>query len=382
MRESAAAIAKRRSCALGAAILLLLSPGIGASQEGEQKPVHTESPTVLIPGGEFTMGAEGYGHQSPPHTVRISPFYLDKYEVTNVEYLAFCEATDRGLPAFWGMDTLRSGPNFLNHPVVGVSWGDARAYARWRGVRLPTEAEWEYAARGGSGETDYTHGDTFDHEAYATGKQGGPSPVGSFPPNAFGLYDMTGNVCEWVNDWYGEDYYKTSPQEDPRGPGTGWFKVIRGGGWHTGPGCSRVYDRNGLKSNWLDFNVGFRCAKYKGESGALKMEQIIEESGIEAGLAAYSDMKTSEPGTYYFSEFEFNEMGYRLLGKEKAADAIEIFKLNVEAFPDSPNAYDSLGEVYMNQGDRSAAIVNYKRALDLNPGNRGARDALEELEKE
>jgi iron(II)-dependent oxidoreductase len=307
---------------------------------------------------------------------------MDKYEVTNAEYLAFCEATDRRLPAFWGIDTLRSGPDFLNHPVIGVSWGDARAYARWRGARLPTEAEWEYAARGGSGETDYTLGDTFDHEVYATGQRGGPIPVGSLPANPFGLCDMTGNVCEWVNDWYDEDYYKSSPEENPRGPGAGWFKVIRGGGWHTGPGCSRVYDRNGLKSNWLDFNVGFRCAKYEGESGASKMEEVIKESGIEAALAAYHDMKASKPGTYYFSEFEFNEMGYRLLGKEKIAEAVEVFKLNVEAFPDSPNAYDSLGEAYMTQGNREQAILNYKKSIELNPGNQGGRDALEKLEEE
>jgi iron(II)-dependent oxidoreductase len=339
---------------------------------------------VLIPGGEFVMGKEEYADHGPEHTVRIDPFYMDKHEVTNAEYLKYCEETDHRLPEFWGMAVFRSGPEFANHPVVGVSWSDAMKYAQWRGARLPTEAEWEYAARGGLVGKNFSHGDDLDSTLYAPGGftgEAGPLPVGSFPPNGYGLYDMTRNVTEWVRDWYDPDYYKTSPAANPPGPGHGKFRVIRGGGWHTGPYCSRVYIRTALQSNWLDFNVGFRCARSKGESAASEMERIILETGIEEALAAHTEMKAAAPGEYFFDEFEFNEMGYRLLKAEKVTEAIEVFKLNTEAFPASYNAFDSLAEAYLTKGDREQAIENYRKSLQLNPGNRGGREKMQELEE-
>jgi formylglycine-generating enzyme len=214
---------------------------------------------VSLPGGEFVMGRDGSGDYAPAHTVRISAFLMDAREVTNAQYKEFCDRTERKLPIFWGMEEFRCGPDFADHPVVGVSFYDARSYAEWRGVRLPTEAEWEYAARGGHQGWAYSHGDTLHAHLYAPTKEG-TSPVGSFPANGFGLYDMTGNVLEWVTDYYDGNYYDTSSPVDPQGPATGKFRVIRGGGWHTGPSCAKVHHRTGLQSNWLDFNVGFRCA--------------------------------------------------------------------------------------------------------------------------
>lgn len=371
----------RRLRVFSLALALLALPAVCISQSSKV-PAEAVPPgpnMILIPGGEFMMGVEGVGSASPAHTVRIDPFYMDVYEVTNAEYQEFCEETGRHLPAFWGIDTLRSGPDFPNHPVMGVSWSDARAFAKWRGARLPTEAEWEYAARAGTTDRDYTHGNEFDSELYANRDAGGPLPVGSFSQNDFGLYDMTSNACEWVRDWFDEDYYSVSPADNPTGPGAGWFKSIRGGGWHTGPGCSKVYDRNGLKYNFVDFNIGFRCAKYVGESGALNMETIIEEAGIDAALTKYHVMKESDPGKFYFDEIELNEVGYGLLQKEKVDEAIEIFKIAVESFPQSPNAFDSLGEGYMTRGDKVQAIESYEKSLELNPRNQGALDALVKL---
>ncbi|MFB0516876.1 MAG: formylglycine-generating enzyme family protein [Candidatus Neomarinimicrobiota bacterium] len=229
-------------------------------QESNQKPPDM----ILVPGGKFMMGAAGNGDHSPVHQVSIDSFYMDKCEVTNAQYLAFCEATNRKLPEFWGMEAFHSGPEFPDHPVVGISWSDAAAYAKWAGKRLPTEAEWEYAARGGLVGKDYPGGDKLDSTLANFTMQGvtsGTAPVGSYPANGYGLHDMAGNVVEWVADNYDKDYYKMSPKKNPAGPEKGKFRVIRGGGWHSGPSCCRVYFRNCLPGNWLDFNVGFRCAK-------------------------------------------------------------------------------------------------------------------------
>ena len=226
------------------------------------------SEMVLIPGGEFVMGKDGDADHSPAHKVHVDSFHLDKYEVTNAAYLKFVEETGARRPEFWGMERYRSGPEFPNHPVVGVAWTEAKAYAEWAGKRLPSEAEWECAARGGLVGKNYPHGDKLD-PAVANYWQwdvleptgGGIVEVGSYPPNGYGLHDMAGNVAEWVADVYQEDYYKNSPPRNPIGAEKGKFRVIRGGGWHSGPFCNRVYFRNALPGQWRDYNIGFRCAK-------------------------------------------------------------------------------------------------------------------------
>lgn len=218
---------------------------------------------VLIKGGAFVMGSETKGDHSPAHQIRLGDFYLDRYEVTNAHYHAFCQATDHRLPEFWGMERYRSGPRYPDHPVVGVSWHDALTYAKWCGKRLPTEAEWEYGARGGLSGKQYPNGDSLSPADgnYTASKKGYSVQVGSYPANGYGLFDMQGNVVEWVHDRYGAAYYAQSPATNPQGPSQGRFRVIRGGGWHSNPNCNKVYWRNALPANWVDFSVGFRCAK-------------------------------------------------------------------------------------------------------------------------
>jgi formylglycine-generating enzyme required for sulfatase activity len=248
-------------------VLVLLVTGWAMSDDGDGEvsgPALRKSTSemILVPGGEFAMGSDTDGDHSPAHPVRLQPFYIGKYEVTNAEYLEFCQATGHRLPEFWGEDIRRSGSGFPNHPVMGISWQDAADYAEWRGMRLPTEAEWEYVARGGRTGLNYPTADALspDDANYAA-SLGGPVEVGSYPPNGLGVYDMSGNVFEWVADWYDGAYYAHSPTEDPGGPESGKHRVIRGGSWHSGPFCLRTYYRNGLPPQWVDFGVGIRLAK-------------------------------------------------------------------------------------------------------------------------
>ncbi|MEE9442452.1 MAG: formylglycine-generating enzyme family protein [candidate division Zixibacteria bacterium] len=249
-----------------AIILLIALAGISCiEKKPEEIPeIPLEQEMVLIPGGVFIMGDSTEGDHYPPHEVSIDSFYVDKYEVTNAQFYQYCQETDAILPEFWGMADFHSGMNYPNHPVTGISWSEAKSYAEWAGKRLPTEAEWEYAARGGLSGKKYPSGDEIDSTLAnytIDGVAKGTIPVGSFVPNQFGLYDMAGNANEWALDFYSESYYSTGPTDNPTGPEKGRFKIIRGGGWHSGPYCNQVYFRNALPPNWRDFNIGFRCAK-------------------------------------------------------------------------------------------------------------------------
>ncbi len=221
---------------------------------------------VLIPGAEYSMGKnseKGYDF-SPAHSVTVDSFYIDTYEVTNRQYRKFCEATGYKYPEFWETEIFRSGPDFLNHPVVGINWWDASKFAEWAGKRLPTEAEWEYAARGGLIDKDFPNGNEWTKKKPHSKAKGWVNlihGVGEFEPNGYGLFDMGGNVWEWVSDRYAEGYYKSSPVKNPKGPPSGGDRVIRGGSWHSGSMCKKVYYRKGIPSSWCDFGVGFRCAK-------------------------------------------------------------------------------------------------------------------------
>lgn len=201
---------------------------------------------------------------SPQHQVKISSFYINRFEVTNKEYYNFCQLTGYNLPEFWDNPGFRNSMNFPNHPVIGISWVDANEYTRWAGKRLLTEAEWECAARGGKTEGDFPDGSLFDPEKdgiHCKQKTQGTLKVGSYSPNPFGLYDMAGNVWEWVADKYDANYYQRIQSQNPTGPQEGRFRVIRGGSWHSGVSCTQVHYRNALPANWIDFAVGFRCAK-------------------------------------------------------------------------------------------------------------------------
>jgi len=193
---------------------------------------------VLISAGEFQMG-DGSIDEKPVHTVYLNAFYMDVYEVTNTQFKKFIDANpqwrkDRISRQYHDGDYLKdwNGDNYPNgkgkHPVILVSWYAANAYAEWAGKRLPTEAEWEKAARGGLVGKKYPWGDNISHDyANYSGTGGrdqwwkGTAPVGSFSPNGYGLYDMAGNVKEWCLDWYDSDYYSSSPRENPSGPASG-----------------------------------------------------------------------------------------------------------------------------------------------------------------
>lgn len=246
---------------LAAAVAALIPfPGAGTTPADNQA-VESDTGLVLIPGGEYLMGSDdGAANIKPAHLVRIRSFYIDRHEVTNAQYLRFCTETERALPIFWGMDRFHCGPDYPDFPVVGVSWADANAYAEWTGKRLPTEAEWEYAARGGLSGKKYPYGDDMDKTA-ANYKSDGTVAVASYPPNGYGLYDMSGNVREWVADYYEDLYYSGSPEDNPTGPESGSFRVVRDGGWHSGKACCSVDARICLPTYWVDFAVGFRCAK-------------------------------------------------------------------------------------------------------------------------
>lgn len=223
-----------------------------------------DSEMVLVPAGDFIMGKNSSAPTDwqPEHKVKIDAFYMDKYEVTNKQYYDYCKATKAPLPSFWGMAEFKSGMDYPDYPVVGISYFEADKYARWAGKRLPTEAEWEYAARGGLINKNYPWGDEIDSTKVNYGrKYKGILKVGSFKPNGFGLFDIVGNVWEWTSDNYSDNYYSASPDQNPKGPVNGRFKVIRGGSWHSGAMCIQTYYRNGLSPSWIDFGVGFRCVK-------------------------------------------------------------------------------------------------------------------------
>ncbi|MEW6366486.1 MAG: SUMF1/EgtB/PvdO family nonheme iron enzyme [Acidobacteriota bacterium] len=240
-------------------------PGNVSAQQTGKITETVESQTAMIPAGSFLMGRErsalpAYVDDSP-HKVVLDSFYMDKVEVTNARYQSFCQATGHRLPIFWGMKEFHSGPDFPDYPVVGVSHADAEAYAQWRGCRLPTEAEWEYAARGGLNGKDFPGGDSLETKDANIGHEStGTARVAGYAANGYRLFDMAGNVGEWVADYYDRDYYRSSPEKNPPGPAVGRFRVVRGGGWYSGKSCNAVHYRNALPASWVDFNVGFRCA--------------------------------------------------------------------------------------------------------------------------
>ena len=288
-----------------------------AREEPKPEPVKpTPTPVIDLPvgpamvhvkGGSFQMGStEGSDSEKPVHTVRVSDFLMGKYEVTVGEFAEFVEATtyktdaEKGDGSYiwngkewtkkagvsWRCDAegkVRDRSSY-RHPVIHVSHNDAVAYCEWltkknrKAYRLPTEAEWEYAAGGGSVHTKYSWGNsepvgkgvgnladkstigmllwavsTYDDGYRFT------APVGSYAPNELGLYDMSGNVWEWCSDWYGSDYYASSTNSvNPTGPTTGTYRVLRGGGWGSGPQNCRVAYRNYGTPTYRNYNVGFR----------------------------------------------------------------------------------------------------------------------------
>lgn len=292
-----------------------------------------------IPGGTFLMGSSDKAHEGPVHKVTVDGFFMDETEVTNAQFAAFVKATGHVTAAekvpkledfpeedrpHIPPDMLKPGANHFkkteaavpldnplqwweykfgsnwkqpdgpgstiagkdNFPVVCVNYADAEAYAKWAGKRLPTEAEWEFAARGGKEQEKYTWGNEFkpggkwmtniwqgEFPVKDTALDGhhGPAPVKSYPPNAFGLYDMSGNVWEWTQDWYSETYFARSPainpkntQPDSNNPQGRPCRTIRGGSWLCNDCYCEAYRNAGRQETTPDTasnHAGFRCVK-------------------------------------------------------------------------------------------------------------------------
>jgi formylglycine-generating enzyme len=272
------------------------------ADRSESRSDRTQGGMVSLPGGAFRMGNDASARvaERPAHEVKVDPLRIDEHEVTNRQFAEFvgqtgyvttaeergtsqvydlekrswkaCPAADWRHPA--GPETTLDGKD--DYPVVHVSWFDAQAYARWSGKRLPSEAEWEYAARGGLRDADYPWGreETPDGRYMANYWQHDRppaadgflalAPVKSFPPNRFGLYDMSGNVWEWCADWYADDYYAQSQRDNPLGPSEGRERVLRGGSWL----CPEnfflgftVFARSAKSPAATSQNAGFRCAR-------------------------------------------------------------------------------------------------------------------------
>ena len=227
---------------------------------------------VTIPAGSFTMGRTKLTSDDktnmrphvllddrPAHTVTVSSFQMDATEVTNAQYRRFVEAAHHRIPYHWINGEPPKGADSV--PVYNVRWDDANAYCQWAGKRLPTEAEWERAARGGLDSMDYPGADKLTAKQARFNVDTGPGPVAQFPPNAFGLYDMAGNVAEWTADWFDHDFYKRGENRDPKGPANGEYKVIRGGAWSDPAARVTVFFRNWVRPSQRTPNIGFRCAK-------------------------------------------------------------------------------------------------------------------------
>ena len=215
---------------------------------------------VWIPPGSFQMGCspgdkECYDAEKPPHQVMITRgFWLGQTEVTVGAYKRFATGTGRAVPT---APDFNPGWSNKQMPIVNVSWDDAQAYCAWAGGRLPTEAEWEYAARAGGTEERYGSLDEVAWYRQNSGQQ--THPVGEKQANGFGLFDALGNVWEWVSDWYDEKYYQRSPSQNPAGPARGDYHVLRGGAWSSGPELVRVSGRVRVDPGYRGISSGFRC---------------------------------------------------------------------------------------------------------------------------
>jgi formylglycine-generating enzyme required for sulfatase activity/serine/threonine protein kinase len=234
-----------------------------------------EMELVRVGAGEFLMGSDpkrdslAYGDEQPQRRVHLEEYWMGRYPVTNAQYQAFVAATGKGAPSHWSEGNIPKGKE--THPVVEVNWDDAAAFCEWASrlagveIRLPTEAEWEKAARGTDGRI-YPWGDerpdsercNFDDHLGDTTPVGRYSPAGDSP---YGCADMAGNVWEWVSDWYDEDYYKNSPRENPAGPATGSSRVLRGGSWFINVRGVRSAYRGWNDPDFRNDLVGFRCAR-------------------------------------------------------------------------------------------------------------------------
>jgi len=220
---------------------------------------------TMVPEGWFLMGsAFGQDCERPIHRVWVDSFLLATTQVTNSQYAQFLRATSSLAPPFW-QDSQFSHPE---QPVVGVSWHEATRFCDWlssqfsKRYRLPTEAEWERAARGMLEQKNFPWGDALPQSLpdYATRWQTGPEPVARYAPNPFGLFDIGDNVHEWCSDWYDPNYYSVSPNRNPQGPDAGKRKASRGGSWRHFVKVARCSARSSIPPEFQYADYGFRVA--------------------------------------------------------------------------------------------------------------------------
>lgn len=230
---------------------------------------------VQVPAGPFLMGSDpqkdrAAGPQEfPQRRVHLDAFWIDRYEISNVDYLLFVLGTGAEWPQFWRENPFSE--KIAQHPVINVSWHEADAYCRWAGKRLPTEAEWEKAARGEHGSIfpwgDEPAGWIKSNIAHPGSKRGFKYPplanVSRYDKGVspYGVYQLAGNVSEWVADWFDPQYYRRGIDANPQGPETGELKVFRGGSWNEDPEVARSAGRNAGLPDRKSYLTGFRCAK-------------------------------------------------------------------------------------------------------------------------
>jgi len=246
--------------------ILITTPilGIGSTQISKEDGMVQ----MYVPTGTFTMGSEKYPDEQPIHAVMLDAFWIDKFEVTNAMYALCVKVGKCPLPQSPKSSTRTayfSNPQYDNHPVIYVTWENANTYCSWTGRRLPSEAEWEKAARGTDGRI-YPWGNQFDgakvNSYDSNPRVGDTTEAGKYSSGAspYSALDMAGNIWEWVKDWYDGNYYRNSPAQNPTGPISGTYRVLRGGAWSSNDYNIRASIRSGFDpSNAFDY-IGFRCA--------------------------------------------------------------------------------------------------------------------------
>ena len=254
----------------GIAVSTLDSSDIFSTAPAEFKDAKDVS-MVFVPAGWFIMGSDnGEDDEKPVRRIQLDAFYIDKYEVTNAQYKACVESgickppTKKG---YYNINQYFENSSYRSFPVIFVDWNMAKTYCEWRGARLPSEAEWEKAARGTEGLT-YPWGEGIDgtYANYGTNYSQsvrGTILVGAYKKgkSIYGTYDMAGNVQEWVADWYSRDYYSIAPVLNPKGPDSGQYRVLKGGAWHSNANLVRSASRYWGNPESSAPHVGFRCAR-------------------------------------------------------------------------------------------------------------------------